>query len=62
MLGLGSYAKVKSTQLIVQVISSPYQEKDNIYVDVRLIFDPIITFTSNITELELIEELEYLEK
>jgi hypothetical protein len=58
MLGLGSYAKVKSTQLIVQVISSPYEENNELYVDVRLIFDPIISFTSNVKELELIQELE----
>lgn len=58
MLGLGSYAKVKSTKIIVQVISSPYEKQDQLYVDVQLVFDPMITFTANVNELELIQELE----
>ncbi len=57
-VGLGSYALCSSNQMIVQVISSPYTVNNEIVTDVRLVFDPMTTFTVNVTDLEVIQELQ----
>ncbi len=57
-IGLGSYARCHPTELIVQVISSPYITENRLVTDVRLVFDPMITFTVNVDDLEVITELE----
>lgn len=58
-IGLGSYAICKPTHIIVQVISSPYKNtQEKTVADVRLVFDPYVTFTADVEELEVIQELE----
>jgi hypothetical protein len=57
-VGLGSYALCRPSQMIVQVISSPYKVEDEIVTDVRLVFDPMTTFTTNVKDLEVIQELQ----
>lgn len=57
-ISLGAYARCSPTQLIVQVISSPYMADNRLVTDVRLVFDPMITFTANVDELEVITELQ----
>lgn len=57
-ISLGSYAVCRPTHIIVQVISSPYTVEGELVTDVRLVFDPMITFTAKIDELELINELQ----
>jgi hypothetical protein len=53
-MSLGSYALSKTTNIIVEVISCPYTKEDNEYVDVRFAFDPITTYTSNISDLKVL--------
>jgi hypothetical protein len=58
MIILGSYARVKDTKLIVQAISSPYTEKNETFINVRLVFDPLVTYQSKLEDLEIVTELE----
>jgi hypothetical protein len=58
MIIIGSYARTKDTNLIVQAVSSPYTKENILYIDVRFVFDPLVTYTSKIEDLELVSELE----
>jgi hypothetical protein len=58
MIMLGSFARVKETKILVQAISSPYTKDNQDFIDVRLIFDPIVAYSSKIDDLEVVEELE----
>lgn len=58
MIMLGSYAKVKETKILVQAISSPYTKDNETFIDVRLVFDPLVEYSSKINDLEVVEELQ----
>jgi hypothetical protein len=58
MITLGSYARIKQTKILVQAISSPYTKNNQEFIDVRLVFDPMVTYIASIDDLEIVEELE----